>query len=386
MEVVNTIDALLKAGFTKRFAQKYLDDINSENPLDYDSVFFDWAHSHGFCANHAICMGINSNNVSEYISDYDYYRTWPNDSWLKMWHNDKLTLKYMLNGTKYAHYMPEYYFYYLPSHDGKASSLHRLIDCPKTGQSFEDFIFVLQEKKRFACKPNNGGRSVGFHKMEYKDDSGFFLDNEKVVEGEIIEFIKRNPNYIYTEYLFAGYGMEKIHQNIHTIRVNILNEDGINPYHLGSYIRFPTDSMGGANYNSDMRDEDCFFYCKIDINTGRISDGIRWYKNRSVQSNIHPQTGREVCGILPFWSEIHVDSMEMAKLFFGTEILGFDFGISSNGPKLMEINSFPHVAGAVQLYYPLMKNVRFKSYIQKKLNYINNLSEKEILKRNMITN
>lgn len=377
----NNVKALLAEGFTKRFAQKYLTSLNSEEEVFFDLSFFKWSHDRGFCASDASIIGLNSENLKNYLSDYDYYRMWPNDSWLRFWHNDKLSLKYILNGTSYAKYLPEYYFYYLPKDNGNGYGLRRLIDCPAMGQSFRDFFECLKIKKDFACKPNNGGRCVGFHRIQYKNGE-LFLDGEKVCEDDIVEFVETHPNYIYTQFIKAGGGLEVIHPLIHTIRILVLNKDGVSPSLIGGYIRFPTDYSGVTNY-VHKSDNNYSYVCKLDVSNGVFGDGKKIYINRTEDLPTHPQTGTLVCGKLPYWEVMAEDTKGMSKLFFGSEILGFDFGITPDGPKLMEINTFPGIQ-MVQVFYPLMLNNKFSKYVNKKIKYLNNLSDEERKKRNNI--
>lgn len=68
--------------------------------------------------------GLTEENFTEYLSDYDYYRIWPLNSWTRIWVNDKMTLKYMLANTDLGDVMPKYYYYM--SQDG----LRALVDNP----------------------------------------------------------------------------------------------------------------------------------------------------------------------------------------------------------------------------------------------------------------
>ena len=68
--------------------------------------------------------GLRENKIADYLSDYDYYRIWPLNSWNRIWINDKLTLKYMLADTEYSDFMPKYYYYMTPK------GLKKLLDAP----------------------------------------------------------------------------------------------------------------------------------------------------------------------------------------------------------------------------------------------------------------
>lgn len=116
---------MLEDGFSEKFARFYLNILEEEkNNSAYDSQFVKWAHSKGFRAEVASLYDINDINYMNFLSDYDYYRIWPINNWIRIWINDKLALKYMLDGTEYSGIMPKYYYY--TSMDG----LRTLVDNP----------------------------------------------------------------------------------------------------------------------------------------------------------------------------------------------------------------------------------------------------------------
>ena len=158
------MDELLKDGFSKKFASYYLGLAQKEynNPA-YSTDFVKWSHSHGFLAESAAAYGLTENNLSYFLSDYDYYKIWPINSWTRIWINDKLTLKYLLANTKYGSIMPKYYYYTTPK------GLKKLLDAPKQleSPSIEEFKAVLAEVGQFACKPCNGTTSLGFFRMSF---------------------------------------------------------------------------------------------------------------------------------------------------------------------------------------------------------------------------
>lgn len=73
---------------------------------------------------------INDINYMNFLSEYDYYR---------IWINDKLTLKYMLDGTEYSGIMPKYYYY--TSMDG----LRTLVDNPYKNDIADTEQFIKVE-------------------------------------------------------------------------------------------------------------------------------------------------------------------------------------------------------------------------------------------------
>ena len=108
MLVTNNMDDLLARGFARRMGKEYLDTLawEGQSPL-FDKDQLAWAHAHGFFAETVACLGITDENADDYLTDYDYFRVWPLNSWQRVWINDKLTLKYMFSGTDYDRYLPK---------------------------------------------------------------------------------------------------------------------------------------------------------------------------------------------------------------------------------------------------------------------------------------
>lgn len=149
----NSLKSMLNDGFSEKFAKYYLSILESEQTSSFfDPKFVNWAHERGFSAQSAMLYDINNENYKDYLSDYDYYKIWPLNSWTRIWVNDKLTLKYMLANSEYGSVMPKYYYYM--TQDG----LKSLIDNPYKENlvDVQQFIKLLSEVKVMACKPCNG--------------------------------------------------------------------------------------------------------------------------------------------------------------------------------------------------------------------------------------
>ena len=59
--------------------------------------------------------------------------------------------------------------------------------------------------------------------------------------------------------------------------------------------------------------------------------------------------------------------MELSKYLCNLEFIGFDFGITDNGIKLMEVNTHPGIK-YMQVFKSLYDNKIVKDYFMKKLN------------------
>ena len=366
---------MLKDGFSRKFASYFLGLIEHETESGlFSDEFLDWSHSNGFLAENAAAYNLSDDNKDCFLSDYDYYKSWPLNDWTRIWINDKLTLKYMLADTEFDRFMPRYYFYC--SKDG----LRGLVDNPCDDNSFESFFSLLREKKEFACKPCNGSGAEGFVKIEYADNK-YLINGEPKNKEEVIGFIKDNQNYLYTEFIYPHKDLYKIDPKIHTLRVIVLNEDGNNPVIIGGYLRFGHSGLGSSNYlhtNESMN-----IYSGVDFDKGEFGRTKAVYMNRTEELNNHPDSGEILFGKLPKFNEIKKNVISISKRFFGVEFMGFDIGITDDGFKIMEINSHPGLA-IPQMFNPYYSDEKIRRYFHKKLYRVEILSDSEKQQRNNI--
>lgn len=368
-----TLDEILNDGFTERFAKSYYNTLEEEKKSGiFEKEFLEYAHQNGFFASSLAVYDLEHNKLEDYLSDYDYYRLWPHNNWMRIWINDKLTLKYILNGTAMADVMPKYYYYY--GTDG----LRSLVDNKTYDQSVDGLLKCIREKKNIACKPNNGQEGRGFSKISYNE--GYYINEKACSEKDIRQFIESNPNYIYTEFLFPAKELADLSDNkIHTLRIMILNQDGISPKLFGGYFRFATKAHGTTNVSNFDHESEADFNIVSDINleTGVFGNTKAVFKEKQCAMEFHPDSGYEIKGKIPNWEKMKDVVLEITKIFFGVEWMGIDACIDSHGDfRIMEINSFSGIKN-VQLNFPFLKDQDIKKYFQNRIEQIERMNELE---------
>lgn len=371
MIVENTMEALLAHGYTRKMAKAYLGVVERENanPI-FDADYREWAHSHGYYAIDAYAFGLTEDTVDDYLSDYEYHRTWPLNSWTKSWIDDKMTMNYMLYGTEWQDLMPEAYFY------ASAKGLIPLTHAHGKG-GYEGFLEVLREKGEFACKPCNGQRAAGFDKLGYADGQ-YFVDNKAASEDDVTRFVDEHPNDIYTEFFHPGMGLEKTSPVIHTLRVLTCNPTGTDPRFAGTYMRFAGGYNGDdskANYiypdKADIYDINVDF----DLETGEFGKGELIYPNRVVKTDTHPETGGPLSGKVDCWPELKERLFKLTQHLDLLEWMGYDVCFTDKGPKIIEINSHSGVK-YLQCYHPFKKDPFLRDYFAGKQAKIDALVER----------
>ena len=377
--VQNNLDAMLADGFTKRMAQEYLTSLDAErqSPM-FDQSYVEWAHGLGFLAESAHAYGLTDETAPQYLSDYDFNRLWPLNEWQRIWINDKLTLKYCLAGTAYDRYLPKYYYYTKPE------GLMPLVDST-LDPTVDGLAAILREVGEIACKPCNGFQARGFHRLAF-DGHDLLVDSVPVGTEGLAEFVQANPNYVLTEFIRPCAQLAAIDPLIHTLRVLLVNPDGVTPTTLASYLRF---GMGAnktgdvANYRPPTEEDICSFNVQVDLATGGFDNGKLVYANRVVDAPAHPDSGVVAQGTLPYWDETLKMMHDVALRLGPVEYLGFDLGITEDGPKIMEINSHTGVK-YLQLFTPLMAHEQAGAYFRAKLARVDALDSQARARRNGI--
>lgn len=376
------LEDLLNDGFSKKFADYYLGLAKNEylNPA-YSNDYVEWAHSKGFLAESASAYNLSENNITNYLSDYDYYKIWPLNSWNRIWINDKLTLKYMLDNTEFSSVMPNYYYY--TAQDG----LKKLVDAPdkNSAPDVAEFKRVLKMVGEFACKPCNGTTSQGFFKMSYNDGK-IFVDSNELQDDELESFLDAHRNYVFTEYLHPSELFKQYSEKIHTLRIVTVNENGCNPIIIGGYLRLPHKLSGEANYAFLASGNSNAFNVCVDVNydSGEFESGYKIYNNHKEKVDLHPDTGVSLSGRIENYDLLKETIFGIAKRFSCIEYMGFDIGITNNGFKIMEINSHPGIK-YMQIFTPFLQDGEWtRDYYLKKISYVDTLPSEMKKKRNDI--
>lgn len=354
------LDALRLEGFTERMARSWIASLEEEKASGlYEPSRLAELHDMGYLAGCACSYDGSRLGDGVYLTDYDHFRLWPLNAWQRIWINDKLTLFYVLNGTEFGKYLPEYFFYSTPSGE--------LSPAPPAG-SGRSLAEVLRERGDVACKPCNGTGSEGFFRLSCRGGS-FLVNGREVSAADIERFPSDHPNYVFTEFLVPEKSMGRIDPLIHTLRVLVVNHHGNDPAVVGTYLRFGmkevAEKTGSANYTYLKTAEDRDFVGHVDVDSGRYGEGRLVYATRVEDAPVHPDSGLEATGTIGCWDEVLGFSLGIAEYMPTLSFLGFDVGITDDGPKIMEINSHPGVH-YVQLFTPLLEDPRFRDYVEER--------------------
>lgn len=332
-----------------------------------------WALQHGFFPGRTELYQLNMTNYMDYLSDYQYFMMHPYNHHFRIWINDKLTLKYILNNDQFKDIMPEYYAYV------ENNGLYTyLMDCPSEIEKNEDFLWnLLNAKKNLVLKPNSSASGgFGFIRLEKKGD-GIFENNEEINEERFAQIRDSIRNYVITEYVYQHEDMAQIWpQSECTLRIimcknrkTTFEEDRWSC--LVSFARFGTSISGstsnlvaggvgiGFDFDTGLYNDKCLRYKKF------CADGV-WNLSE------HPDSKVKWQGLgIPHWQRIKRRIDDLCQYISSLSYLGLDIVVTQDGMKMLEINTLPALDYAQVISGPALRKQELKDFfIDKGLNTI----------------
>lgn len=351
--------------WSRMFVKKLIDD---ENSFVVDEATRKWAIERGFFPGRVELYGLTEENYKNYVPEFSYYMIHPINHHFRIWVNDKLTLKYVLNSCGCESSMPEYYLYVENN-----KNYTYLMDTPYNVKKDKDFLInLLKQKKFLAAKPNSGtsgGR--GFMKWEWKDNQ--ILINNKIVDRqEFDEITEHLENFIITEYVQQHTDLAKIWpQSECTLRIIMAKLPQKNDYDKAewhntvAYARFGTSVSGGASNLSSGGIGVAF-----DFETGKFKNfGIRYKKFCPDGEYIcyeHPDSHSKwkECAV-PNWNSVKKMIENICNHISSLDYLGIDVIVTEKEMKLCEINSHPAVDYEQLMCAPNLSDEKTVSFFKK---------------------
>lgn len=199
-------------------------------------------------------------------------------------------------------------------------------------------LLMLEKDPSFASAfvANAGGKLVIKNSKGQAGKQVKVLDTLNKSKDQIIEMMRSN-HYDLAEYFVVQ------HDDFMSLSPAGLNTVRILTQHLGnridivlSFVRISVnsdvDNLSTDNYGRN-------FGCPVDLSTGKF-DGPGVYLNRMIPNIYeHPVTKIELVGFqIPFWKECIDLVTKAAELTPQNKSVGWDVGVTNNGPVLIEGN------------------------------------------------
>lgn len=290
------------------------------------------AHCKGWSYNEWMILGITDNVKDSYLSTVEYCSLHPFTGSESSWIDDKLTLKYILQGTTLSEYMPKYY--YQVECDGK---ILKLMDAPEGYfNTIDDIINLLNNKGTLAFKKIKASLGEGFYSVS-KEGSEYFVNGNRFSDKELYDFIASVSGYLVMELLKPNAYFSKYNNtSVGCLRYIIGRKFDGSIIDIYSFMRIGTRKSGSVeNFNRGG--------VLIILNEeGRFETGYVLDEASCNSRNItrHPDNDLPLQGIIPKWCEVKSVSRMVAEILPQLNYLGIDFVITEdNNLKILEINS-----------------------------------------------
>lgn len=291
-------------------------------------------HRKGFLVSDWKVMGLTDENYKNYLSSKQYSSFHPINGYYSKLIDDKMVIKYVLNGTELAKYAPDYYLLI-----DESGHIFPLMDCETKKEAYtaQDVLELLKEKKALAIKLATGSIGKGFYKGEYADGRAF-VNGEAMTDEQFCRFVGTLKNYIVSEYLRPHPDLAAFWPDTaNTLRYLLcrIDEDYCM---LKSFIRFGSKKTGYVE-NFNRGGVMCYIQEDGSFDGGYvIQSSGKELSARPVSE--HPDTKLPLQGVIPHWDEIQKAAVGIAKLLPQTRFLGYDFVVTDDDRvKLLEINS-----------------------------------------------
>lgn len=336
--------------------------------FEADDATANWALLRGFYPGRVELYGLDESNWRDFMPDYASYMMHPYNGWQRIWVNDKLTLKYVLESEEFTGLLPRYFLYV--GNDGRFTYL---MDTPSDLPRDRYFLRRLLEREGIlAMKPNNGTGGLGFMKVELSG-GGLIVNNEPKNDDFLEEILPDLNNYIVTSYVRQHHELAAIWPGTEcTLRIVLARMPSVDSFSLGdwrcmySYARFGLSSSGGASNLSSGG-----IGVGLDFETGRMKRiGYRYAQfceGGNCAYDCHPDTGFVWEGVtLPNWSIVRSFIASICERLGSLDYMGFDLIITEDGTQLLEVNTKPSSAYANIIYGPILSSDDARCFYESK--------------------
>ena len=288
--------------------------------------------SGGFLADQWVLYDFDHNDHSEYLSEFDWYRS----RYINAPYN------FMLNNKVISDELLQHYV--MVPQTILVKSRGRLMDFGRGAKDPEDLCDVLVKLGALYCKPLSAGKGKGVYRLAFEDGS-YYIDNDPYAREDFKKFLDGRDNWFVTECAVQSKYLSDLYdKTTNTIRFIVFKDRETQEFQLffavqriGVFASIPVDngSRGGLT-------------AKIDAETGALSYAQTLHSRQ--QHKVHPDTGAPIEGvIIPNWDKIKEEMIELSSNFPWLNFIAWDILLTEEGICIIEANTSSGV-NIVQLW------------------------------------
>lgn len=268
----------------------------------------------GFLADQWMLYDFDHNDKSEYLSEFDWYRSRYINEPFDFLLNNKIAAAELLK--QYVRVPASYMIKnkgFLTNFDSEAVEYEAAVD-------------LLKEKGKLFIKPYGAGKGNGVNILIYKDGK-IFVDKDEYTEEELIKFLKGRDDWFLSESMKQHKYLDEIYdKTVNTIRMICLRDPKTHQFkiffavqRIGTSATIPVDngSRGGL-------------VSKIDLETGTLSEA-RCLHNRNVYK-VHPDSQAPIEGAkIPNWDAIKEEMLALTNKMPYMHFIAWDILVTEDG-------------------------------------------------------
>ncbi|QZY53115.1 sugar-transfer associated ATP-grasp domain-containing protein [Leucobacter tenebrionis] len=278
----------------------------------------------GFVADQYVLYDLKRNSRSEYLSEFDWYRSrWINEPFDSMLNN-----KIVCNEVLEDHVdVPPILFV---KNKGRLFSTDR----PESKRPISEVVASLREHGAMFLKPLGSGKGKGVHRLDAAE-GGFMIDRRPATEREVIAFLEDQDGW------FLSLGVEQhpvlstiFPETTNTIRLITMRDPETGAarvffavLRIGTAATIPVDngSRGGL-------------VSLIDLEEGTLSAARPLWSPGEFST--HPDSGEQIEGVeLPGWRIAKQRILDVAGRFPYLQFVAWDVLLTEQGPCVIEANT-----------------------------------------------
>lgn len=283
-----------------------------------------YAFHGGFTVGQYYLFDLEHNDLREYLSEYDWFKS----RMLNKPYDYIVNNKFLLN---------EYLKPYIRTpkiiavkQKGKIAVNSHSNDC------VDNLIEVIKQNHKVIIKPILAGKGNHVHIIEINQQNEVYVDDKLKEKKELKNLLKKNDNWLLSEVVTQHeYAGNIYNGSVNTIRIIVLNKYGDEKQSKIVYAvhRFGTSATGVVDNASQGG-----IISKIDIDTGILSEA-RSIKNTNVYYR-HPDTKKPIEGVkIPNWDQIKEQVLYVSEQLFFLKIIAWDVVLTEKGVTVIEANS-----------------------------------------------
>ncbi len=277
----------------------------------------------GFLADQYVLYDFKNNDKNEYLSEFDWHRSRfinePYDFIL----NNKVACTEVLK-----EYVNTPKIFAIRHKDILSSMDEGLV-------TYDDILNKIKEMGSVFVKPISAGKGNGVSIVKYKEDK-YYFDDKKSSKNEILDYLKKNKDWIITETIEQHNYSKKIYDKTYnTIRLITMRDIDTNEFkvffavhRIGTSDTIPVDngSRGGLVSN-------------IDLETGVLSEAKSLH-NLNVYET-HPNSENKIKGVkVPNWEVIKEQMLILSNKLPYMYFIAWDIIIKPDGEiSVIEANT-----------------------------------------------